>query len=189
MNNKNQIEDLIKLCASNDSDAQKQLFIIYYSKLMTICLRYTDNQDDAKDVLNESFLKIFQNIQSFNHQGSFEGWLKRIVSNTAIDFVRTNYKHKNTQSIHAFQDISSDFGYVDALSNLAEKDLLTLIQQLPPMTRSVFNLAVFENMSHKEIAQILGMKEGTSMWHLNNARNILKRQLYILAQETEVIYG
>lgn len=189
MNTNNQIEELIKLCALGDAEAQKQLFMTYYSKLMTICLRFTDNEDDAKDVLNEGFLKIFQSIDRFNHEGSFEGWLKRIISNTAIDFVRKQYKFKNSQPIHHFQDLPDTMGYADAISILSEKELLVLIQKLPPMSRSVFNLAVFENFTHKEIALCLGIKEGTSMWHLNNARTILKRQLALLNKETEVIYG
>jgi len=180
---------MIKLCALGDAEAEHWLFKTYYSKLMTICLRYTDNEDDAKDVLNEGFLKIFQNIAQFNFNGSFEGWLKRIMSNTAIDFVRRNFKHKNTQPIHSLPDISNSDHCADAISIISEKELLLLIRQLPPMSRSVFNLAVFENYSHKEIAELLGMKEGTSMWHLNNARNILKKQITLLALETEVVYG
>ncbi len=111
------------------------------------------------------------------------------MSNTAIDFVRKNIKYKNTQPIHSFPDISNTDHCADAISIISEKELLLLIRQLPPMSRNVFNLSVFENYSHKEIADILGMKEGTSMWHLNNARNILKKQIALLALETEVVYG
>lgn len=189
MNTDHQIEEMISRCSKNDNEAQMWVFKTYYSKLMTICLRYTDDEDDAKDILNEGYLKIFQNLSKFNHDGSFEGWLKRIMSNTAIDFIRKNHKYRNTQPIHSLPDLPDTDGYADAISVISEKELLLLIRKLPPMSRSVFNLSVFENYSHKEIAEMLGMKEGTSMWHLNNARNILKKQIALMALETEVVYG
>ncbi len=183
-------EEIIHRCSVNDGKAQEWLFKTYYSRLMTICLRYTDNEDDAKDILNESFLKIFQNISKFNHQGSFEGWLKRIVANSAIDFVRKQQKLKYTQPIQLLPDIPDYTSYQDAISVLSEKELLQLIRKLPPMSRNVFNLSVFENYSHKEISNLLDIKEGTSMWHLNNARNILKKQIELISRaEEEVVYG
>jgi len=191
LNPNNHIEEneIIHRCSMNDGKAQEWLFKTYYSKLMTICIRYTDNEDDAKDILNEGFLKIFQNIHKFNYQGSFEGWLKRIIANSAIDFVRKQQKFKHTQPIQLLPDIPDYTSYQDAISVLSEKELLLLIRKLPPMSRSVFNLAVFENFSHKEIANLLDIKEGTSMWHLNNARNILKKQIELISKAEEVVYG
>jgi RNA polymerase sigma-70 factor, ECF subfamily len=191
LNPNNHIEEneIIHRCSMNDGKAQEWLFKTYYSKLMTICIRYTDNEDDAKDILNEGFLKIFQSIHKFNYQGSFEGWLKRIIANSAIDFVRKQQKFKHTQPIQLLPDIPDYTSYQDAISVLSEKELLLLIRKLPPMSRSVFNLAVFENFSHKEIANLLDIKEGTSMWHLNNARNILKKQIELISKAEEVVYG
>lgn len=191
LNPDNHIEEkeIIHRCSMNDGKAQEWLFKTYYSKLMTICIRYTDNEDDAKDILNEGFLKIFQSIHKFNHQGSFEGWLKRIVANSAIDFIRRQQKFKQTQPIQLLPDLPDHTNYQDAISMLSEKELLLLIRKLPPMSRSVFNLAVFENFSHKEISKLLEIKEGTSMWHLNNARNILKKQIEIISKAEEVVYG
>lgn len=189
MNTNNQIEENIKGCALGDAEAEKWLFKTYYSTLMTICYRYTDCEEDAKDILNEGFLKIFQNIKQFNHQGSFEGWLKRIVVNVAIDFIRKQHKFKTSQPIHQLPEIPNFTNYSDAISILSEKELLNLIIKLPNMSRSVFNLFVFDGYTHKEIADILGIKEGTSMWHLNNARNILKKQIAMFAIEEEVVYG
>ncbi|MEI6348067.1 MAG: RNA polymerase sigma factor [Bacteroidota bacterium] len=189
LNSNEHILEIILKCSEGDAKAQEWLFKTYYSKLMTICLRYTDNEDDAKDIFNEGFLKIFQNINQFNHLGSFEGWLKRIMSHSAIDFIRRNLKHKNAQSIHLITDYPDPSSYNDAISSLSEKELLLLIQKLPPMSRSVFNLAIFEDYSHKEISKILNIKEGTSMWHLNNARTILKKQISLITKQEEAIYG
>ena len=188
-NSSDKIQEIIFQCSKDDAVAQEWLFKTYYSKLMTICLRYTDNEDDAKDILNEGFLKIFQSIRTFNNQGSFEGWLTRIMVNTAIDFVRKNMKYKKTESIHLLADYPDPTSYNGAISSLSEKELMRLIQKLPPMSRNVFNLAVFECYTHKEIASLLDMKEGTSMWHLNNARNILKRQILLMNQKEEVVNG
>lgn len=189
LNSNDHIEEIIQKCCKDNAQAQEWLFKTYYSKLMTICLRYANDEDDAKDILNEGFLKIFQSIRTFNHQGSFEGWLKRIMANTALDFIRKNTKYKSTESIHLLPDYPDPNSYNDAISSLSEKELLRLIQKLPPMSRNVFNLAVFENYSHKEIATLLDMKEGTSMWHLNNARNILKKQILLINQREEVVNG
>lgn len=189
LNPNNPIEDIIYRCSKNDGEAQEWLFKTYYSRLMTICLRYTDNEDDAKDILNEGFLKIFQNIDKYNHQGSFEGWLKRIMTNSSIDFIRKYYKFKSAQPIQLLPDIPDQSNCGNAISILSEKELLQLIRKLPPMSRSVFNLAVFENYTHKEISNLLDIKEGTSMWHLNNARNILKKQIERIHQMEEIVYG
>jgi len=169
---------LIEGCKTEKREAQHRLFKMFYGRMFAICMRYAANEDEAQDMLNEGFMKIFANIGNYRDEGSFESWLKRIMVNAAIDYRR---KYRTLVSNVEYSEISetiADSGSEnEALSKMSADELIRMIQALPPMSQTVFNLFVFEGYSHTEIAETLGIKEGTSFWHLNNARNILKDKI------------
>ena len=142
---------------------------------MSICMRYAGSTDEAADMLNEGFLKVFSNLDKYENTGSFEAWLKRVVCNAALDYRR---KYDRTVTFIELEDIPdnrlADNSMNDAVSRMSSQEMVELIQLLPPVTRTVFNLFVFEGYSHSEIASQLNMTENTSAWHVNQARTKLK---------------
>ncbi len=165
--------DLIKGCIEGDRRMQKQLYDQFSPKMYAVCLRYMGNADDAQDILQEGFIKIFKNLERFRGDGSFEGWVRRIFVNTAIEHIR---KKKLNLSLTEKED-TIEFKSVSALDNINEKDLLKIVSDLSPGYRSVFNLYVVEGFSHKEIGELLGINEGTSKSQLARARMILQEKI------------
>jgi len=163
--------DLIQACIRKDRDAQELLYKEYYGKMMGVCLRYSNNQDDALDILHEGFIKVFKNIAKYQPGTSLSAWMRRIMVNTAIDFYRKNVRRR-TEDLETAYNISSNAP--DALSQVTEKEILAAIQSLSPAYRSVFNLYVIEGYAHKEIAGQLGITESTSRSNLVKARHKLK---------------
>ncbi len=185
----NELNSIIQKAVKGDEKAQETLFKNFYSIMMNICYRYSDHQNEATDLLQEGYIKIFQNIHQYNFDGSFEGWMKRIMVNSAIDYLRKNKKHQGI-SIDDVNDISlNKFNYNDAIGNLTSGELMSLLNKLPPMSRTVFNMFVFDGYTHAEIAKTLNIKEGTSTWHVNNARTILKLKIINLYHLEEVANG
>jgi RNA polymerase sigma factor (sigma-70 family) len=173
------VEKLIKIikgCLDNNRQNQSELYKMFASKMYGLCLRYSGNSYDAQDILQEGFVKVFQNLKQFKWEGSFEGWMKRIFVNLALDKYRSRFhtisldEMENAGEIYENSDIS-------ALDQLSVKDILNVLQQLPDQYRLVFNLYVIEGMSHHEIAEILKIGESTSRSNLARARNILKEKL------------
>lgn len=170
---------LIKSCLKQDKKAQFLLYKNCYGFLMGICLRYYNNQDDAKAALNTGFLKILTKLDSYKTNIPFGLWIRRIMINTIIDEFR---KNKNLIANVEFRD-AEDYEMVDHLDfNEAEKKLSVeqlegFIKQLPNVTAKVFNLYAIDGYSHKEIADLLGMSDGTSKWHLSTARQKLKEMI------------
>ncbi len=135
-------------------------------------------------MLNEGFLKVFSNLDKYENSGSFEAWLKRVVCNAALDYRRRYDKKVEFVDIDEVQDAHlSDYNVNDAISNISSNEIVGLIQQLPPVTRTVFNMFLFEGFSHREIAQQLNITESTSAWHVNNARCRLKEALKLFDNE------
>ena len=168
----------IRDCRSGNTRAQHKLFKHFYGSVMSVCMRYAGSTDEAADMLNEGFLKVFSNLDKYENSGSFEAWLKRVVCNAALDYRRRYDKNVDYVNIDEMQDSHlPEYNVNDAISKISSNEIVGLIQQLPPVTRVVFNLFVFEGFSHREIAQQLNMSEGTSAWHVNNARNRLKEAL------------
>jgi len=150
--------------------------------MLAVCLRYAQNRDEAEDILQESFLKIFQNISSYRKEGSFEGWMKRIMINHALNYYRKNRKlpfHEDIESINELDIMEKDEQPVNHAPVSAEK-LIALIQLLPPGYRIVFNMYVFEDYSHKEISEALNISENTSKTQLLKARRMLRKKLFDL---------
>lgn len=164
-------DDLIAGCIRGDRKMQHELYHRFGPKMFGVCLRYAGNTDEAEDVLQEGFIKIFKKIDSFRSEGSFEGWIRRIFVNTAIEhFRRKTY----LQPISEKEEVTVEGHYLSVLDDLAEKDIIRLVQQLSPGYRTVFNMYVVEGYTHKQIGDILGISEGTSKSQLSRAKTILQ---------------
>ena len=150
---------------------QHELYNRFAPKMYGVCLRYASNAEEAEDILQEGFIKIFNKINSYRGEGSFEGWIRRIFVNTAIEHFR---KKTYLQPIGEIEENTVEGKYLSVLDNLAEKDIIQLIQQLSPGYRTVFNMYVVEGYSHKQIAEMLGISEGTSKSQLSRAKLILQ---------------
>ncbi len=162
----------IQQCIAGCRKSQKELYDTFSSKMFVICLRYTKNQTDAEDVLQEGFVKLFKNLDKYRGDGSFEGWIRRIFVNTAIEHIR-----KNKTTMHDISDgIENTIkdNYANALDNLFEKDIYQIASNLSDGYKTVFNMYAVEGYSHKEIANHLGITESTSKSQFSRAKAILR---------------
>jgi RNA polymerase sigma factor (sigma-70 family) len=179
--NKEQLKAIIEGCLQNNRRSQEELFKLFYGKMLSVCMRYINDRDTAQEVLQEGFIKIFEKLGAFDYKGSFEGWIRRIIANTAIDAIRKSKKDPY------LSDNDNDFklGAEDTMVEKENLEILDLkaevameaIQQLSPAYRAVFNLYVLEDYSHKEISEMLGISEGTSKSNLSKARLNLQKIL------------
>ena len=166
--------DFIQACVAREKWAQRKLYEDYYGPLMGVCLRYSNNHDDALDILHDGFIKIFRNIKSYQPGTSLVAWMRRIMVNTAIDFYRKQTRRRTEDIDEAYTVESRE---PDAVSLMAAEEILQCIQKLSPAYRAVFNLYVIEGYSHKEIAVMLEITESTSRSNLVKARNKLRGML------------
>lgn len=173
-------KDFIRACVHKERWAQKLLYEEYYSKMIGVCLRYSNNEDDALDILHEGFIKVFKHIGKYQPGTSLSAWIRRIMVNTAIDYYRKNIRRRTEDIEQAFNLSSNE---ADAISQCTEKEILEAVQRLSPAYRTVFNLYVIEGYSHKEIANALEITESTSRSNLVKARMKLKEIL------TSRLYG
>ena len=165
---------LIQGCINEEKSARKYLYDFYSPKMYYVCLRYARHASEAQDMLQDGFIKVFDNISSFKSNGSFEGWIRRIIVNTALNYCRKSSFKQEQLGIEDYQDkvVKSK-----AVSNLGEKELLALIQKLPDGYRMVFNLYVIEGYSHKEIGEMLDITESTSRSQLAKSRKWMQNEL------------
>lgn len=163
--------DLIRGCLDGDRRMQEALYNRFSPRMYAVCLRYAGNEDEAEDILQEGFIKIFKKLDSFRSEGSFEGWIRRIFVNTAIEHFR---RKKYMQSVSEKEENTIEGNDVSVLDKMAAKDIMALIKQLSPGYRTVFNMYVVEGYTHKEIADMLGISEGTSKSQLSRAKVILQ---------------
>ncbi len=169
--------ELADRCARSDRSAQAALFHHFQSDFLKVCLRYASDEQDANSMLSDAFFKIFTRIETYKREGSFEGWMLRIVVNTCLSHVRSAAS-KRSDLVEDFAPYDSRMATANqAISSLGIKEIAGLIRRLPPMSRAVFNLYVFDGYSHKEIAAELKMSEGTSHWHLSKARQWLQQKI------------
>lgn len=166
------LEQLIERCKKNDAQAQSQLYKLFASKLFSICLKYSRNYAEAEDNLQDAYITVFKKIDQFKGKGSFEGWMKRITINTALQRYR---------SVGVFDIVNED--QIEDVTVEIDDDtisidfLLNIIQELPDRYRLVFNLYALDDYSHKEIADLLDISTGTSKSNLSRARMILKDKI------------
>ena len=189
MNPGKELKDVIKLCREGNSLAQEKLYKMFYGAMMNICLRYAKNSDDAVEILNTGFLKVFQNMDKYVGEGEYlNAWIRKIMVNTALDKIRFE---KNRYNKTVPLNINNDSMHIenDAISKLGEDDLLGMIEELPPASRAVFNMYVFENYNHKDIGEALNITESTSQWHLLNARRILMNRIQKLKIKESILNG
>jgi RNA polymerase sigma factor (sigma-70 family) len=165
---------LIENCINGNRKSQKELYEHYSSKMFAVCLRYSKNQMDAEDILQDGFVKLFNNLHRFRGEGSFDGWVRRIFVNTAIEHIRR--KNLNTTVGEGLENTIVD-KQKNALDNLYEKDIIKTSRTLSDGYRTVFNLYAIEGYSHKEIAQQLGITESTSKSQFSRAKAILRNML------------
>jgi RNA polymerase sigma-70 factor (ECF subfamily) len=147
-------------------------------KIFPVCLWYAKNREEAEDIMQEGFLKVFKYLHQYNSSGSFEGWVRKIIVRTAIDKVKNNrrlYAIVNNDDAAAL--VEDSYAAAEILEKINIKTLIEMIQSLPPMYRLVFNLYAFENLKHREIAEQLGITEGTSKSNLSDARKILQEKI------------
>ncbi|MBQ0147429.1 MAG: sigma-70 family RNA polymerase sigma factor [Flavobacteriaceae bacterium] len=178
----NPLIKIIQRCQKNDRKAQQLIYTEFSSILFSICLRYSDNYEDAQDSFQEGFILIFNKIDQYNFQGSFEGWMKKIMVNVSLQ----KYRKKNNLKVEDIENICDvEEGTIDFDDFTSYQELLTIIQTLPYQYRQVFNLYVLEEYSHQEIATLLNISIGTSKSNLSRARNILKQKLSHLKYSIE----
>ncbi|MEL7119581.1 MAG: sigma-70 family RNA polymerase sigma factor [Bacteroidota bacterium] len=172
---------LVKGCLRADPKCQKELFRLYSGKMLFVCMRYTRHKMEAEDILQDAFIKVFENIDKFKFKGSLEGWIRRIVVNTALK----NYNKKSFQNEQLGLEVQQDQPVDPTIdSSLDEAVLLKLVSRLPDGYRIVFNLYAIEGYSHKEIAEMIGIQESTSRSQLVKARKMLQNQILNLEKIT-----
>ena len=169
-----QMKSLISGCIKQDRNSQRKLYQQCYSYAMSICMRYSNGYDDAVEVLNDAFMKVFTHIGQFDQSRSFKSWLRVVLINTALDHYRTNKKHNQTDELEAAWHCAEG---ASAESQLAYEDLLALVSQLSPAYRTVFNLYVIDGYKHQEIAKMLDISVGTSKANLTKAKANLRNML------------
>lgn len=177
----NGLDSIISGCIENDRKSQEILFKMFYGKMLSVAMRYTVDNDSAEEILQEAFIKAFDKLPTYSG-GVFEGWLRRIVVNTAIDKIR---KEKRTIFIDdgiKIEDtyflITKDDEFEFETSDVSEEKLIKIIQSLPGRYRAVFNMYVIDGMSHKEIAEELGIVEGTSKSNYHKAKAFVRKRLF-----------
>ncbi|HEV7351060.1 RNA polymerase sigma factor [Telluribacter sp.] len=177
--------ELLDGCLLKDRRSQELLYRQFYGYAMGICLRYTRSRDEAKEILNDGFLKIFTKLESFDSERSFKAWMSRIMINTALDHFRREQRqhplgqsplrqHQGHEGVEAAENVSVD---ETATSQLSHEELIGMIQQLPPSYRVTFCMAVIDGYTHEEIAEQLGITVGGSKSNLSRARQKLKVML------------
>ncbi|MBI4648862.1 MAG: sigma-70 family RNA polymerase sigma factor [Bacteroidia bacterium] len=179
-------EQIIAGCRKNDRKVQKMLYDIYASTLLGLAMRYVYDKAEAEDILQEAFLKIFINIKQYSGSGSFEGWMKRIVINTAIGNYRKNLKHYHHQDISEIKEAEMlDIPLTDI--EYTNEELFLVLRELPAGYRMVFNLFAIEGFRHKEIAEMLEIDITTSKSQFSRARKLIQKKLYELSKEKVII--
>jgi RNA polymerase sigma-70 factor (ECF subfamily) len=173
LSNEQENIDIISGCKKSDRKAQEKLYKNYYRAMMTICLRYTKNDEDAVEVLNTGFLKVFGNIQRYDStQASLYTWIRTIIINSCLNFIKQKQKQGKVSELS--EDIEVHIN-PEVISKMKMAELLEQVRRLAPATQAVFNLYVIEGYNHKEIGELLNISEGTSKWHLSEARKILQQ--------------
>jgi RNA polymerase sigma-70 factor (ECF subfamily) len=168
-----ELQDLIQGCIRNERSAQEKLYNLFYGRMMAVVRRYIDHTEQAEEVLNNGFLRAFQKVSQYTFQGSFEGWLRKIVFHAVSDYVKQHSRY-NEKIVLVEKD---EYIHKDHADKLYYNQLVEYIQALPNSTRTVFNMYVMEGFSHKEIGKALGISEGTSKWHLSEGRRQLKDKI------------
>ena len=169
------LSDIIQGCLDGNAEAQEVLYNTFSAKMFGLCLQYINEYEEAKDILQEGFIRVFTNLNQYNQKGSFEGWIRRIMINTALEKYRDkHYLARVDDEIEKSEQIIE----VDVVDDLSAQELMKFIHDLSPKYRMVFNLYAIEGYSHKEISVLLNISEGTSKSNLSRARTILQEKIF-----------
>lgn len=172
-------ETLIRGCLIQDKRSQEILYKQYYSDMLRLCRRYAKSQEEALDILNRGFLKVFMNITSYKHTGALGAWIRRIMINTAIDFYRDKSASENIVPlcVHIEDDLQQTLIQPEIYTRFSSNDILSLLQSLPTNYRLVFTLHAVEGYSYTEISNAMNIKESTCRWYLMEARKLLQERM------------
>lgn len=168
------IAEIIKGCIDGKRKSQEQLYKLYSKKMFGLCLYYTKDYTAAEDIVQEGFVKIFKNIKQFKNKGSFEGWIRKIIINTALEKYR---KQHHLYAVNDIENYAEDYSYDAIMDYISAKDLIRIIKELSPQYKMVFSLYAIEGYSHKEISEKLGISIGTSKSNLSRARVLLQKKI------------
>jgi RNA polymerase sigma factor (sigma-70 family) len=175
-------KEIIEACKRNERSAQKFIYENFFSRMHAICMRYIREEEETLEVLNDGFISLFMNISQYKGEGNFEGWARKIIVNKAIDHIRSNKKYKET--LKYVEEFLDEPVSIDAEAGLYDiKELYKLIHSLPEVYQIVFNLYAVDGFSHKEIAEKIGISEGTSRWYLSESRKMLKEKLTLINEK------
>ena len=164
--------ELIQRCINNERSYQKALYEKYADKMYNVCLTYAENEDEAADILQDGFIKVFRSLSKFSFSGSFEGWIRRIIVNTALEYYRKNASEmENLINYNTSIDTIED----EIIEKISAKEIIRLVNGLPSKAATILKLYAIEGLRHKEIAGLLGISVGTSKSQLNRARMLLKK--------------
>ncbi len=167
--------DLLQGCIANDRKTQKLLYEQFYEFAMTIAMRYSRDEMDAADIMSHAFVKVFKSIKSYDStKGSLHAWIKRIVVNEGLDHIKSRERFSENVELETVEEPPINNSI---LEEMGAEEIMELIAKLPPATHAVFVLYAVEGYNHREIAEKLGISEGTSKWHLSEARKTLQKQL------------
>lgn len=177
-----ELEQIVKACKKNKPDAQKKLYDHLSRKMFGVCLQYAKDYTEAEDILQDGFIKVFTKISQYNFKGSFEGWVRRIMVNCALE----RYRKQNLMyPVADIQEYDSKLVVDDVLAEISSKELLLVIQELSPQYKTVFNLYAIEGYTHQEISETLNISVGTSKSNLSRARGILQEKVNSLYSEKQ----
>ena len=183
---KEELQIIVDGCIKGKRKYQKQLFEMFYGKMMAVCMRYAKDQDEAQDMVQNGFIKIFKKLDVYNFEGSLEGWIRRIMVNTAIDQIRKNKRDPfSIEEDSRIQNIEEEVPFSEEdeyETKIQAEEAIKAISNLSPAYRTVFNMYVMEGFTHKEIAEYLGISEGTSKSNLAKAKQKLKAALSLKFQ-------
>lgn len=173
--------EIINGCRENNRFFQELVYRKYYSDFLKTAVRYAKSREEAEQLVHDAFIRILTHIDQYRHTGSFEGWMKRIVVNICLDYLKskswkTQEKIFMMSSLPGVENLFPDTGE-NVLDHVSFKELLLMIHDLPLISRTVFNLYVFDGFSHKEISERLNISEGTSSWHVHHARTMLRKKI------------
>ena len=168
---------LIEGCLRQDSQSQEQLYRFCYPDMIKICFRYAGDMDGAGLIFNNAMLRVFRHLKRYKHEGKLMAWIKTIVVNCCIDYARERSRFRSNQSLDEGEEEQSI--PPDVLDRVSAREIQQLIRELPRATATVFNLYIYEGFTHRQISESLGIAEGTSKWHVNEGRRLLKESLRV----------